>query len=200
MIHYSHGRYTHEGVPLDPSAPAFRYGAGFFETVCYNGTQICHLNRHLDRLLYSMRLYNVAYETVDFIDVIHELLNRNGMSDQFARINIFYPIEESNAHPVVMAVPHEHSPYKSYRLCVCNDRHVSVLNAQKTTSYMFFYLAYQKALSQGFSDAALLDFDNNLLECTTGAILLERDGEYVEMDSLPAAVHGSGDGKRGFGY
>ena len=183
MTHYSKGAFSHEGVVLDPTAPAFRYGAGFFETICYNGKNLCHLDLHLDRLLHALRAFDVDHKTIDFDAVIHQVLNRNGLDGQFARVNIFYPIEEPEAHPVILAAPFEPQPYKAYRLCLCNDRHVSTLNAQKTTSYMFFHLALKEARARGFDDAALLDFDNNLLESTTGAIILEKDGEFFEMDT-----------------
>jgi len=183
MIHFYKGQYSREGVMLDPSAPAFRYGAGFFETLYYNGRKLCHLDNHLDRLLHSLRAYNISYETIDFEPIIHQVINRNGLEGQTARINIFYPIEEPEAHPVILAVPHEPKPYKAYRLCICNDHHVSTLNAQKTTSYMFFHLALKQAHARGFDDAALFDFNKNLLEATTGAIVLEKAGEFFEMDT-----------------
>lgn len=183
MIHYFKDEYSREGVCLDPSAPAFRYGAGFFETIYYNGHKLCHLDMHLDRLLHSLRAYRVDYESVDFEPIIHQVINRNGLVGETARINIFYPIETEGAHPVVLAVRHEPAPYKAYRLCICNDRHVSSLNAQKTTSYMFFHLAIKQARARGFDDAALIDFDNNLLEATTGALILEKDGDFFQMDS-----------------
>jgi len=183
MIHYHNGTYSREPVPLDPAAPAFRYGAGFFETICYNGKKICHLHTHLDRLLHSLRAYRITHETIDFEPVIQQVLNRNGLEGAPARINIFYPIENPEAHPIVMAVPYEPKPYKAFRVCLCKDRHVSTLNSVKTTSYMFFYLALKQARARGFDDAALTDFDNSLLETTTGAILLEKDGDFVEMDT-----------------
>lgn len=183
MIHYYKGRFSGKGVALDPSAPAFRYGAGFFETICYNGSRLCHLHHHLDRLLHSLRAYRISHETIDFETVIHEVLEQNGLEGQFARVNIFYPVEGTESHPVILAAPFAQKPYKAYRLCLCNDRHVSTLNAQKTTSYMFFHLAFKQARARGFDDAALLDFDNNLLECTTGAIVLKKDGDFCEMDT-----------------
>ncbi|MBI9079399.1 MAG: aminotransferase class IV [Pseudodesulfovibrio sp.] len=183
MIHYFKNEYNREGLCLDPAAPAFRYGAGFFETIYYNGSRICHLDMHLDRLLGSLRAYQIDYETIDFEPIIRQIINRNGLEGQTARINIFYPIESDSAHPVVMATRHEPRPYKAYRLCICKDHHISSLNAQKTTSYMFFHLAMKKALSRGFDDAALTDFDNTLLETTTGAIVLEKNGDFFQMDS-----------------
>ncbi|QJB55995.1 aminotransferase class IV [Pseudodesulfovibrio sp. zrk46] len=183
MIHYYQGKYSHEGVALNPAAPAFRYGTGFFETIYYNGTKLCHLDRHLDRLLHSLRAYRIDHETIDFTEVIMQVINRNGLEGNPARINIFYPVEEPTAQPVILAAPYEPAPYKAYRLCICNDKHVSTLNAQKTTSYMFFHLALKQAKARGFDDAALFDFDNNLLEATTGAIVLRKNGNFVELDT-----------------
>ena len=183
MIHFSKGRFHQGGVELDPTQPAFRFGAGFFETILWNGRKPCHLDLHLDRIFHSLRAHGFSYETVDFLPIIQKLVEANRLADEFARINIFYPAEEPEAHPVVLAAPYEAKPYKAYRLCMCADRHISPLNAHKTTSYMFFNLALKLARSRGFDDAALTDFDDALLESTTGALLLERGGELAEMDS-----------------
>jgi 4-amino-4-deoxychorismate lyase len=183
MIHYCKGEYTHRGVTLEPTEPAFRYGAGFFETLYYNGHKTCHLELHLDRLLHALRAYQADYETIDFEEVISQVINRNGLVASTARINIFYPMEAPAAHPVVMAAPFEPKPYKAYRVCLCDDRHVSTLNAQKTTSYMFFHLALARARARGFDDAALVDFEDRLLETATGALLFQKDGEFFETDS-----------------
>jgi 4-amino-4-deoxychorismate lyase len=183
MIHYFKDQYSREGVQLDPRAAAFRYGVGFFETLFYNGQKICHLDLHLDRLLHSLRVFDIEYETVDFEEIINQVIHRNGLVGETSRINIFYPIEEEKAYPMILATRHESKPYKAYRLCVCSDRHVSTLNGQKTTSYMFFHLAMKQAQARGFDDAALVDFRNNLLESTTGALVLEKNGDFFQMDS-----------------
>lgn len=182
MIHYRKGEFTHQGVPMDPAAPAFRYGAGFYETILYNGRKPCHLDLHLDRLLHSLRAYGAQYAAIDFEAVILEVVNRNGLEGSPARVNIFYPME-SPAHPVVMAAPYEPKPYKAYRLCLCEDRHVSSLNTYKTTNAMFFHLARNKALQRGFDDAVLLDFEDRLLETATGALLFRRGDEFFETES-----------------
>lgn len=178
---------------MDPFASAFRYGAGFFETLYYNGKKVCHLDTHLDRLLHSLRAYQIEHETIDFASVIEQVLRRNELEQSPARVNIFYPMEDPLAHPVVLAVPHEPKPYKAYRVCLCKDRHVSSLNTVKTTSYMFFHLALKQARARGFDDTALTDFDNTLLETTTGALLFEKAGEFFETDTpykLPSTALG----------
>lgn len=183
MIHYCKGEYCRDTVPVDPTTSGFRHGTGFFETIAYNGRVICHLERHLDRIHHSMRAYNLDYASVDFKEIILQLLNRNGLEGQFARANIVYPAEEPQAHPVITVAPFEPKPYKAYRLALCSDHQVSPLNAHKNTSYMFFNLALRQAKASGFDDAALFDLDGALLEATTGAIVLHREGEYVMMDS-----------------
>lgn len=183
MIHYAKGEYHQDTVPTDPTSSGFRHGTGFFETIAYNGRRLCHLDRHLDRIHHSLRSYGMEYEAVDFTAVIAGVLERNGLDDRFARVNITYLLEEDMAHPVVTAAPFEPMPYKAYRLALCSDRHISPLNGHKTTSYMFFALAMRQAKAGGFDDAALFDFDDTLLESTTGAILLQKDGGFVKMDS-----------------
>lgn len=183
MIHYHNNGYTLEGVQMDPASPGFRYGAGFFETIYYNGREVCHLDLHLDRLLSSLRAYGLKYSAVDFEKVVAQVLNRNGLVGQTARVNIFYPVETDKASPVVTAAAHDPKPYKAYRLCVCEDRHVSTLNGQKTMSHMFFHLALRQARARGFDDAALFDMENNLLEATTGALVLKKDRQFVCVDS-----------------
>jgi 4-amino-4-deoxychorismate lyase len=183
MTYYSNGKYRLDGVLMDPSQPGFRYGAGFFETLYYNGRKVCHLPVHLDRIFHSMRDFGIEHEDVDFEAVITQVLNRNNLLGQPARVNIFYAMETPKAHPVILAAPFEPKPYKAYRLCLCTDRHVSTLNAHKTTSYMFFHLALKQARAKGFDDTVLLDFDNTLLEATTGALLFKREANFYELES-----------------
>ncbi|MBG0790623.1 MAG: aminotransferase class IV [Desulfovibrionaceae bacterium] len=183
MIHYRDNGYTLEPVPMDPAAPAFRCGAGFFETLYCNGGEIRHLEKHLDRIFHSLRTFDVEYETVDFEEVIAQVLNRNGLTGQTARVNIFYPMGADTASPVVTAAPHEPKPYKAYRLCVCKNRHVSMLNGHKTTNAMFAHLALRRALSRGFDEVALFDLDCNILQAAEGALAFKKEGAFVCVDS-----------------
>ena len=183
MIHYHNNGYTLEPVRLDPAGPAFRHGVGFFETVYYNGDEVCHLELHLDRVLHSLRTFDVAYETVDFEEVIGQILNRNGLIGQTACVTILFPIEENRTSPVVTAAPHDPKPYKAYRLCVCEDRHICSLNSHRTTNTMFAHLALSRATARGFDDTALFDLDDNLLEAATGVLVLKKEGTFVTVDS-----------------
>jgi 4-amino-4-deoxychorismate lyase len=183
VIHYKDGCYYPEGVRLDPAGGAFRYGAGLFETIHYNGRELCHLGRHLDRLLHGLRTYGLAYTTVDFPEVADQVLHRNGLKGNPARVDIVYPVEDAVASPVVLAEAVEPKPYKAFRLCLCDDRHVSTLNGHRTTNGMFAYLAQRRAQARGFDGAALFDLEDNLLESTAGALVFEKQGHFVCVDS-----------------
>lgn len=183
MIHYHGNRYTLEPVGLNPADPALRCGAGFYEILYYNGSRVCHLDMHLDRLLHSLRAFAVEYETVDFEEVIDQVIERNGLTGRTARVDILYPMGDGPASPVITAAPHDPKPYKAYRLCLCDDRHVSSLGAYRTTSAMFAHLALRRARARGFDDAALFDLDDNLLEAATGALVFKKEGTFVTVDS-----------------
>jgi 4-amino-4-deoxychorismate lyase len=183
VIHYKDGGYHQEGVRLDPAGPAFRFGAGLCETVYYNGRDLCHLGRHLDRLLHGLRAYGLTYATVDFPQVAGQVLNRNGLEGSPARVDIVYPVEDGVASPVILAEPVEPKPYKAFRLCLCEDKHVSALNGHKTTNAMFPYLARRQAAARGFDGATLFDLEDNVLESTAGALVFEKQGHFVCVDS-----------------
>ncbi|WP_316898058.1 aminotransferase class IV [Pseudodesulfovibrio indicus] len=183
MIHYQKGTYSQEGVRLGATSPALLHGAGFGEILYHNGRELCHLDLHLDRLLHALRSYGVPYETVDFHDVVTELLDRNGLRGQPARVDILYPLDSDTASPVVTARPHEPKPYKAYRLCLCEERHLSALAGHRTANGLFHHLARQLARSRGFDDAALFDMEDNLLEATRGALVFEKQGVFACVDS-----------------
>jgi 4-amino-4-deoxychorismate lyase len=183
VIHYKDGGYHLEGVRLNPEGSAFRFGAGLLETVYYNGRDLCHLGRHLDRLLHGLRAYGLAYTTVDFSQVAGQVLNRNGLEGGPARVDIVYPVEGGVASPVILAEAVEHKPYKAFRLCLCEDRHVSALSGHKTTNGMFAFLAQHRAMVRGFDGATLFDLDDNVLESTAGALVFEKQGQFVCVDS-----------------
>lgn len=180
MIYFAHGKFAHGPMAVDPASPGFRYGVGFFETLYYNGSQLCHLGLHLDRLIDSLRAHNIPYQAADFEQIITDVLARNSLEASPARVNIVYSAERNEAHPIVMAAPYDPQPQKTYRLSICEEHHVSSLNAHKSNSYLFFHLARQRALSRGFDDAALFDLGDNLLESTCGAILLKKDGAFFQ--------------------
>ena len=180
MIHYAHGRFTEGNIGLSPELPAFRYGAGFFETVYYNGSTLCHLTAHLDRVHASLAHFGFVREEADLPRIMAEALERNGLTGRPARVNIFYPVESGPCSPVVLAAPHEPQPDRVLALHSCPDHHVSSLCAHKSMNHFFYYLARTRALAAGFDDAVLTDQQGLLLETSLAALLLAKAGKFVE--------------------
>lgn len=180
MIHYYRNRYRHGDVFLSPASPAFRFGTGFFETMLYNGKLVCHSDRHCARIHASLDHFCIPYEPAPFDEIFPLLLEKNGLTGQPARVNIFYPVAGSTTSPVVAAVPYERKPNRVYRLTYCPDHHVSSLNAHKTMAYMFFNLAHARAIAEGYDDALLTDLEGRVLETTTASLLFRKDGKFIE--------------------
>lgn len=185
MIYYHQNRYREGVVPLNPTSPAFRFGTGFFETMLYNGRQVCHFDRHSARIHSSLDHFCIPYEPAPFEEIIPLLLEKNGFTGQTARVNIYYPVAGSLTTPVVTVAAYERREDRVYRLTYCPDHHISSLNAHKTMAYMFFNLAHARAIAEGYDDALLTDLDGRILETTTAALLFQKDGRFIE----PATPH-----------
>ncbi len=183
MTHFYNNRYDKGGVPLETGSPAFRFGTGFFETMLYNGKRLMHCERHVKRIHASLDHFCIPYQSVYFEEVIYLLLEKNKLTGEPARINIFYPVAGEMTQPVVTAAPYSPNPKRTYRLSICPDHHVSSLNQHKTMAYMFFNHAHAQAIAQGYDDSLLLDFSDNVLETTTASLLFSKDCEFYEPDT-----------------
>jgi 4-amino-4-deoxychorismate lyase len=177
MIYFRDGEFIEDAVSLDPAQPAFRTGYGFFETICWNGSRICHLDLHLERARKSLAQFGIEEESLDYGAVIREVLAANNLDNEFARVNIFFPVENGLTLPMVCAVPFEYIPDRTWTLKPCPFVFLSSLMAHKSTNRMDYLNAWQDALGDGFNDALLQDFDGNVLE-SSFASLLFRKGDY----------------------
>lgn len=179
MIHYYKNKYRDGDICLSPTSPAFRFGTGFFETLLYNGRQVCHFDRHSARIHSSLDYFCIPYEPVSFEEIIPLLLEKNGLTGRTARVNIFYPVAGSTTTPLVTVAPYEWAQNKTYRLAYCPDQHISSLNNHKTMAYMFFNLAHARAIAEGYDDALLTDLNGRVLETTTAALLFRGGNRFI---------------------
>jgi 4-amino-4-deoxychorismate lyase len=180
VIYYYKNSYVTDRINFDVRSPAFKFGAGFFETIFYNGKIICHLKVHVSRILTSMETYQIAYETIDFEQVSREVLKQNELADGCARINIYYPIEaeSSPASPLIAAYPYSPEPDRTFSLAISPYHHQSHLCEHKTMNYMHFYLAQLQARRIGFDDALLTNRSGRVLETSTASLVFG-DGENM---------------------
>lgn len=185
MIFFYRDTYQDRKVSLDVTSLAFRFGVGFFETLLYNGESICHLDSHIARMTGSLKAYDIDYATVDFGDVISEVIRLNDLSTETARVNICYLIEDesSPATPLIVAQPYEVEPDRTYSLKISPYRHVSHLCLHKTTNYMHYYLARRDAWKHGFDDALLTDENDHALETSTASLLFSDGKSFIAPES-----------------
>lgn len=180
MIYFKNGEFIEDTVSLDLAQPAFRTGYGFFETICWNGSKICHLDLHLERARKSFAEFNVTEKSLDYEGVISEVLAANCLENEFARVNIFFPVEQGCTVPIVCAVPFEYVPQRTWTLKPCPNVFLSPLMAHKSTNRMDYFNAWQNALADGFNDALLLDFDGNVLESSFASLFFRKGDAFFE--------------------
>lgn len=183
MIYYRNGKFGEDNVGQDISQPSFRTGYGFFETICWNGRKICHLDLHLERARKSLADFRVVEEAVDYAQIILEVIQANSLEEKFARVNIFFPVENGRSVPVICAVPFEHMPEREWKLQPAADVFLSDLMRHKTMNRMDYLNAWQKACESGFDDALLVDFDRNVLESSFAALLFQKGDIYYEPET-----------------
>lgn len=178
MIHYRKGQW-HEGpIPMDPTGEAFRFGAGFFETLLYNGARIMHPELHRQRLRRSLDVFEVEYELPDMESIGMEAVRRNGLEGREARVNVFCPVEHGRAEPVIMAAPFER-PEGPLRLRIHPDPVLNPLAEHKCMNYYFLLSAHNSATAHGFHDAVLVTPGGELLESCFAALVFRRGNALI---------------------
>ncbi|PLX66315.1 MAG: hypothetical protein C0602_11665 [Denitrovibrio sp.] len=170
-------KYTSE-LLYDPSSISFRYGAGVFETLLYDGKEIQHLDKHLDRLNASTRFFGYETYSFNYREVIFKLISENLLTDLPAKVNICHVMEKFDEYYIFISAVAYNAPLQSkvLRLCTYPNHHDTYMSRHKTMNYMHFLMAKKYAEKNGCDDALLLDSNKNVLETSTSAIVLF-DGE-----------------------
>ena len=174
MIHWRSGALHEGGVRLDIGSPAFRYGAGFFETILWNGHGPSRLDAHLARLQASLDHFGLVAEPVDYPAVIAEVVRANGLAERLARVNIIVPLEDEDAAmaPLVTAAPYDPpAPDRTYSLRLAPPATLGSLSLHKSMNYMLCYLERRAARALGQDDAVLTQPGGIVTEATTAALL-----------------------------
>ena len=180
MIYYQKGKLRDGEVGQDISQPAFRTGYGFFETICWNGKKVCHLDAHLRRAGLSLAEFGITEEVINYEKVVLEVVRANRLTNDFARVNIFYPVEKGRTSPIICAVPFEYIQGREWRLYPAPDVFLSSLMKHKTMNRMSYLNVWQSALDNGYNDAVLTDFEGNILESSFASLLFRKGDVFYE--------------------
>ena len=174
MTYWYKGALHEGGVTLGVDSPAFRYGAGFFETLLWNGAEPWLPDAHIARLEGSLARFSVDYQPCDYPAVIAHVVEACGLHDTTARINILVPIEDADAaaSPLVLAAPWTPPrPDATRTLRLASQPAQSPLGMHKSMNYLGNWLERRAALRDGYDDVVVTLPGNLVLETTTAALL-----------------------------
>jgi branched-subunit amino acid aminotransferase/4-amino-4-deoxychorismate lyase len=192
------GSYIKAGKPvLESKNRSFLYGDGLFETIHANGTEPQFIERHLNRMLKSMKQLKMiipGFFTPDyFTRHIKGVLTRNKQF-QGARVRItvfrnnggLYTPGTNEVSYLIESTMLEHDTYrlnqKGYQIDVYQDmtKPVYPLSAVKTTSALLFVLAGIFRSENNLDECILLNHSKRICESiSSNVFIVKRDRYYT---------------------
>ena len=170
-----------EDAKISVSDLSYQFGYGLFETIkCEQGTPI-FFEAHYKRLTHSAKELGMPFpvEQEEVRNWIKSILNANKLTQARIKIIISKRIEDK-FNVLVMASPLEKLPgsYSLLSYTLSRDSK-SVSFRHKTTSRADSYVAYKKALEEGFNDALYVNEKNELVECTRANMFLVMEDKII---------------------
>jgi para-aminobenzoate synthetase component 1 len=180
-------------VPLDCEGLAF--GFGFFETLRVQAGRPILLEAHVQRFELAWReFFQSAPPDITWVDVIAQLIDRNGLSSAVAVVKLLAAAGKPSAgrpSPVLFASakPYSPRPVLSSRPGLClqvypHSRHTP-LASHKTLNYMYYKLAADWAKRQGADEALILNVDRSVSETNTANVCCV----FGDTACFPASEH-----------
>ena len=170
-----------EEAKISISDLSYQFGYGLFETIrCEQGIPLFFEN-HYKRLTHSAKELGMAFpvEQEEVRNWIKSVLSANKLTQARVKIIISRRLEDK-FNVLVMASPIEKPPgsYSLLSYTLSRDSK-SVSFRHKTTSRADSYVAYKKALEEGFNDALYINEKNELVECTRANIFLVMEDKII---------------------
>ena len=182
MLVFLNGQIIEEKeAKISISDLSYQFGYGLFETVrCEQGLPV-FFEDHYKRLTHSAKELGMAFpvEQNEVKKWVKEVLSANKLTQARVKIIISKRIEDK-FNVLVMASPLEKLPgsYSLLTYTLSRDSK-SVSFRHKTTSRADSYVAYKKALEDGFNDALYINEKNELIECTRANIFLFMEDKII---------------------
>jgi branched-chain amino acid aminotransferase len=178
------------------------YGDGLFETFRAEAGRPLWLQKHLERLVQSAAVINLA-PPADFPweTKIRELLQRNGLECGLAAVKILITrgeiatlgLPETDQPTVIIyARGYDPPPVEEYRrgwpVVSFPERRTTFLSRHKSLNYLFCLAARQYAVDRGGREALILEADGSISEgSTTGIVWQEHDSYYTPLSNSALA-------------
>lgn len=174
------------------------FGAGIFETLLARGGVPFYFERHYARLRAGCAELGVplAFGQAALRDVMLELLRRNGLEEQEARLKVLVTPGDTARHishrdstVLVTAEPYLRPSLRIPWKLLCDGAVMATPASRlKSTSYVPYRMVLHAARAGGYDDAILLDRHGHVSETSIASLLLFADGGLVlplSADALP---------------
>ena len=160
-----------EDARISISDLSYQFGYGLFETIlCKDGIPL-FIESHYRRLSHSASDIGMLFP-IDLKNWIKDVLEANKLTGARIKIIVSKKLEEK-FNVLIIASRQEPLPSSYALLCKKLSRDPnSVSFRNKTTSRADSFVAYKKAIENGFNDALYLNEKNELVECTRANIFL----------------------------
>ena len=181
---FLNGRFIfQEEARLPIFTPGFLYGWGLFETMRSYKKHIVYFSRHLERIEKSCGLINIAfpYPLERLKEIIQEAIKINGFPDASVRLTLWRAKKGTDTLVIVKKYrPYPTKKYKKgFRACISRlkQNENSFLAHLKTSSYLFYQLAYLEAKNKELDEAIILNNRGYITEGSRTNIFLIKDRE-----------------------
>ena len=170
-----------EEAKISVSDLSYQFGYGLFETIrCEQGMPL-FFEDHYKRLTHSAKELGMPFpvEQEEVRKWIKEVLSINKLTQARVKIIISKRLEDKfNVFIMTSPLEKSASSYSLLAYTLSRDSK-SVSFRHKTTSRADSYVAYKKALEDGFNDALYVNEKNELIECTRANIFLVMEDKII---------------------
>jgi len=184
---------------ISPLDRGHQYGDGVFTTLRAESGRPLYLSDHLARLAHSLtelRIRAEALHSIDWPDILGELLRCNGLQAGLAAVKICVSRGSAAtlglpqaARPTVFIQARPYEPpgiddySRGWRLHVYRQGFAPPLARHKSLNYLYYLVARQAAVDAGADEAVILDSGGCATETAAGSLLARTDGRWWTSQS-----------------
>lgn len=184
-----------EQASIPVSDLGLQYGYGLFETIRVEKGKPISFDEHMERFnLAWQQLFFQPPPDLTWRDIIDQVINNNGLSDQTAALKIIATKGDRDDPPynnsiIVMCRPYTHrlagKKPAGLNIVTFPRPRQTPLADYKTLNYLYCFLAGKWAKTRGADEALLMNPDGTVSETNTGNIILMENRTVI----LPVSPH-----------
>ncbi|MBN1849487.1 MAG: aminodeoxychorismate synthase component I [Deltaproteobacteria bacterium] len=175
--------------------PGFQYGYGFFETIRVDHGHIKFLDAHMDRFNRTWRhIFDQIIPDLSWDDILLQVIRENRLENEVAAVKLIAARGTRHEPPfdhniIVFPRPYKHrldgKNECGLKLATYPEARHTPLADHKTLNYLYYYLAGQWAMHQGYDEALILNPNGSISETNSANIFLVNGSKCIK----PASSH-----------